>query len=41
MTSARLARPSGVVISGGSLRADTPPGHGPVFATDTVAEITG
>jgi L-alanine-DL-glutamate epimerase-like enolase superfamily enzyme len=34
-----LARPSGVVIAGDSLRAQTPPGHGLAFATDTLAEI--
>jgi len=36
-----LARPSGVVITGDSLRAQTPPGHGLSFATDTMAEVTG
>jgi L-alanine-DL-glutamate epimerase-like enolase superfamily enzyme len=35
-----LAEPSGVVITGDSLRADTPPGHGLVFAADTMEEIT-
>ncbi len=35
-----LARPSGVVITGDSLRARTPPGHGLVFATGTLAEVT-
>jgi L-alanine-DL-glutamate epimerase-like enolase superfamily enzyme len=35
-----LARPSGVVITGDSLRAQTPPGHGLVFATGTLEEVT-
>jgi L-alanine-DL-glutamate epimerase-like enolase superfamily enzyme len=35
-----LARPSGVVITGDSLRAQTPPGHGLVFATEALEEIT-
>jgi L-alanine-DL-glutamate epimerase-like enolase superfamily enzyme len=35
-----LARPSGVVITGDSLRAQTPPGHGLVFATDALEEVT-
>jgi L-alanine-DL-glutamate epimerase-like enolase superfamily enzyme len=34
-----LASPSGVVVSGDSLRAQTQPGHGLVFATDTLAEV--
>ena len=36
-----LATPSGVTIAGGVLRADTGPGHGLVFATDRMAELTG
>jgi L-alanine-DL-glutamate epimerase-like enolase superfamily enzyme len=35
-----LAAPSGVVITGDHLRAQTPPGHGLVFATGTLAEVT-
>ena len=35
-----LARPSGVVITGDSLQAQTPPGHGLVFATDSLEEVT-
>jgi L-alanine-DL-glutamate epimerase-like enolase superfamily enzyme len=35
-----LAKPSGVVITGDSLRAQTPPGHGLVFATDALEEVT-
>ena len=35
-----LARPSGVVITGDSLQAQTPPGHGLVFATGTLEDIT-
>ena len=35
-----LARPSGVVVSGDSLRAQTPPGHGLVFATDVLEEVS-
>jgi L-alanine-DL-glutamate epimerase-like enolase superfamily enzyme len=35
-----LARPSGVVITGDSLEAQTPPGHGLVFATDALEEVT-
>ncbi len=35
-----LASPSGVVITGDSLRADTQPGHGLVFAADTMEELT-
>lgn len=34
-----LARPSGVVITGDSLQAQTPPGHGMEFATATMAEL--
>jgi L-alanine-DL-glutamate epimerase-like enolase superfamily enzyme len=34
-----LARPSGVVVTGDRLRAQTPPGHGLVFATDTLEEV--
>jgi L-alanine-DL-glutamate epimerase-like enolase superfamily enzyme len=36
-----LARPSGVVVTAGTLRAQTEPGHGLVFATDTLEEATG
>ncbi|HEY7147254.1 MAG TPA: mandelate racemase/muconate lactonizing enzyme family protein [Streptosporangiaceae bacterium] len=35
-----LARPSGVTIAGGVLRADTAAGHGLLFATDQLEEIT-
>src|ERR1022692_2505330 len=35
-----LARPSGVVITGDSLHAQTQPGHGLVFATDALEEVT-
>ena len=35
-----LARPSGVEIAGGTLRAAPAPGHGLVFATGAMAEIT-
>jgi L-alanine-DL-glutamate epimerase-like enolase superfamily enzyme len=35
-----LARPSGVVIAGDSLQAQTQPGHGLVFAGDSLEEIT-
>ena len=35
-----LARPSGVVITGDSLRADTPPGHGLAFATDALEQVS-
>jgi L-alanine-DL-glutamate epimerase-like enolase superfamily enzyme len=35
-----LARPSGVEIIGDTLRASPPPGHGLVFATDTMQELT-
>src|SRR5215472_11648774 len=35
-----LARPSGVVITGDSLQAQTPPGHGLVFAVGTLEEVT-
>jgi L-alanine-DL-glutamate epimerase-like enolase superfamily enzyme len=35
-----LAQPSGVEVSGDSLRAEPAPGHGLVFATDTMQEIT-
>ncbi len=34
-----LARPSGVTISGGTLRADTGPGHGLAFATSTLEQV--
>ena len=36
-----LARPSGVVVTGDSLQAQTGPGHGLVFATGTLAEVAG
>ena len=35
-----LAQPSGVVITGDSLQAETPPGHGLVFAADTLEDVT-
>ncbi|MGH3410253.1 MAG: mandelate racemase/muconate lactonizing enzyme family protein [Streptosporangiaceae bacterium] len=35
-----LAEPSGVAVSGDTLRADPPAGHGLVFATGTMEEIT-
>lgn len=35
-----LARPSGVVITGDSLEAQTPPGHGLVFATDALEDVS-
>src|SRR5215475_14178064 len=35
-----LARPSGVVITGGSLEAQTPPGHGLVFAIGALEDVT-
>jgi L-alanine-DL-glutamate epimerase-like enolase superfamily enzyme len=35
-----LARPSGVVITGDSLQAQTPPGHGLAFATDVLEDVT-
>jgi L-alanine-DL-glutamate epimerase-like enolase superfamily enzyme len=35
-----LAQPSGVEVSGDSLSAEPAPGHGLVFATDTMQEIT-
>jgi L-alanine-DL-glutamate epimerase-like enolase superfamily enzyme len=34
-----LARPSGVVVTGGNLQAATPPGHGLTFATDSLEEV--
>jgi L-alanine-DL-glutamate epimerase-like enolase superfamily enzyme len=34
-----LARPSGVTVTGDVLRADPPPGHGLVFATETMTEL--
>lgn len=34
-----LATPSGVVVTGDSLEAQTPPGHGLVFATDALQEV--
>ena len=36
-----LARPSGVVVTGDSLQAQTQPGHGLAFATDSLEEVTG
>jgi hypothetical protein len=36
-----LARPSGVVVTGDSLQAQTQPGHGLVFATDSLEEVIG
>ncbi len=35
-----LARPSGVVVTGDSLQARTPPGHGLAFAADSLEEVT-
>jgi L-alanine-DL-glutamate epimerase-like enolase superfamily enzyme len=35
-----LARPSGVVVSGDSLQAQTEPGHGLAFATDAMEQVT-
>ena len=35
-----LAQPSGVVITGDSLQVQTPPGHGLVFATGAMDEVT-
>jgi L-alanine-DL-glutamate epimerase-like enolase superfamily enzyme len=35
-----LARPSGVVVTGDSLQAQTAPGHGLVFATDAMDEVS-
>lgn len=35
-----LARPSGVVVTGDSLQAQTPPGHGLAFAADSLEEVT-
>ncbi len=35
-----LARPSGVVVSGDSLQAQTGPGHGLVFAAEDLQELT-
>jgi L-alanine-DL-glutamate epimerase-like enolase superfamily enzyme len=34
-----LSQPSGVTVTGGTLTADTGPGHGLVFATDAMQEI--
>jgi L-alanine-DL-glutamate epimerase-like enolase superfamily enzyme len=34
-----LARPSGVVVTRDHLQAQTPPGHGLVFATDALEEV--
>jgi L-alanine-DL-glutamate epimerase-like enolase superfamily enzyme len=36
-----LARPGGVTISGDSLQARTEPGHGLVFAADTLEQVAG
>ena len=35
-----LARPSGVIVTGDSLQAQTPPGHGLTFAADSLEEVT-
>ena len=35
-----LARPSGVVVTGDSLQAQTPPGHGLAFAAGSLDEVT-
>jgi L-alanine-DL-glutamate epimerase-like enolase superfamily enzyme len=35
-----LAQPSGVVVAGDSLQAQTQPGHGLVFATDRLEQVT-
>jgi hypothetical protein len=35
-----LARPSGVIITGDSLQARTQPGHGLVFATNALEEVS-
>ena len=35
-----LARPSGVVVTGDSMQAQTPPGHGLAFAADSLEEVT-
>ena len=35
-----LARPSGVVVTGDSLQAQTPPGHGLAFAAGSIDEVT-
>jgi len=35
-----LAQPSGVSVTGDTLRAEPQAGHGLVFATDTMEEIT-
>jgi hypothetical protein len=37
---ALLAQPSGVLVTGDSLQAQTPPGHGLVFATEALEEVT-
>ena len=34
-----LAGPSGVLVTGDSLQAQTPPGHGLVFATGSLPEV--
>ena len=34
-----LARPSGVIVTGDSLQAQTPPGHGLAFAADSLEEV--
>jgi L-alanine-DL-glutamate epimerase-like enolase superfamily enzyme len=36
-----LAAPSGVTITGDTLRAETPPGHGLMFATDRLERVAG
>jgi len=36
-----LAAPSGIVITGDTLRADTPPGHGLTFAVDRLERVAG
>jgi L-alanine-DL-glutamate epimerase-like enolase superfamily enzyme len=36
-----LAAPSGVTITGDTLRAETPPGHGLTFATDRLERVAG
>jgi hypothetical protein len=35
-----LARPSGVEVTGDSLQASTPPGHGLAFATDALTDVS-
>jgi L-alanine-DL-glutamate epimerase-like enolase superfamily enzyme len=36
-----LAAPSGVTVTGDTLQAATPPGHGLTFAADTMERIAG